>query len=189
MEQESTGNMSNKIKSNKDTSSTQVTGYNKDTTIIDTKPIAHLQTPFSKELLTGVQYKAQMEVKSYKSQKEINAALDELDIDLQFMIDRLQPITLEQMSECLYLLFLVNKHVLPDTEQEKKDFYAVYSNELKIFPADAIQYAVSKMVKESEYPSIKNIRTHANKIYIPRVEVFELLQHAHKKIAEQLEEK
>tara|TARA_B100001996_G_scaffold222229_1_gene170885 strand:- start:2661 stop:2978 length:318 start_codon:yes stop_codon:yes gene_type:complete len=104
------------------------------------------------------------------------------------MIDRLQPITLEQMSECLYLLFLVNKHVLPDTEQEKKDFYAVYSNELKIFPADAIQYAVSKMVKESEYPSIKNIRTHANKIYIPRVEVFELLQHAHKKIAEQLEE-
>ena len=70
-----------------------------------------------------------MEVKSYKSQKEINAALDELDIDLQFMIDRLQPITLEQMSECLYLLFLVNKHVLPDTEQEKKDFYAVYSNE------------------------------------------------------------
>ena len=188
MEQESTGNMSNKIKSNKDTSSTQVTGYEKDTTIIDTKPITHLQTPFSKELLTGVQYKAQMEVKSYKSQKEINAALDELDIDLQFMIDRLQPITLEQMSECLYLLFLVNKHVLPDTEQEKKDFYAVYSNELKIFPADAIQYAVSKMVKESEYPSIKNIRTHANKIYIPRLEVFELLQHAHKKIAEQLEE-
>ena len=44
------------------------------------------------------------------------------------------------------------------------------------------------MVKESEYPSIKNIRTHANKIYIPRLEVFELLQHAHKKIAEQLEE-
>ena len=62
----------------------------------------------------------------------------------------------------------------------------MYSEELKIFPADALQYAVKKMVRSSQYPSIQNIISHANKIYIPRLQVFELLQHANKKIAEQL---
>lgn len=186
MEPKNTDDMSNNKKSNNDTSNNQLTGYETDITTIDTNPIAHLQTPLSKELLTGVQFKRQMEVKSYKSQREINKALDDLEIDLKFMIDRLQPISLEQMTECLYLLFLVNKRVLPDTEKEKQDFYAVYSEELKIFPADALQYAVKKMVRSSQYPSIQNIISHANKIYIPRLQVFELLQHAHKKIAEQL---
>ena len=190
MVQKDTDNILSRPEQNKSTSKDLTTGYERASTSIDITRLEE-QVRLSKsvrQLLEGVLFKKQIKLPVLKSQKEINDLLDDVESDMKKLIHSLTPITLENMSQVLYKLFLVSHHALPKDKNMHDDFYAVYSEQQQLYSFNALTYAVESMIHTGEYPSIPNISKYANQIDIPKKANLDLIRYIHGEVSKQLGE-